>query len=405
MNDLEEMNETEPDEDQSEEEAEAEADEKEKIEDQIEYYESAKDEFNSTTGSVYDEVNILASYESNREDILKAIYGNGDASSPSSNSAMDYNNQIKELISGDSEFKDIEKIILDDEFFTGIETAFDDLDDKVIGNGEKPNTLIDAANTKPYGLYVQASLFKLAMEIDYAQGPNYILQASKSLHGQADKEIKKITDHWKKYEASEELLQKDDRYDETFDEAEDNADTSFGELLDKINSAIEIGENFSADQEIYNTLSTYNSKYMGTGPDGEFIAEEERKDFINQSFDKMQDMFTLLTDPYAIRDQIYMNEYVMGNFGIKKPFNLQQDSFSYDTKKAMYILYGHHTSGVNYGQFLLEVAAIILAFNLFNALVANPLSKLGWIGVMVTIAVAIGETVTDFTNFIERELR
>lgn len=403
VTELEEMNEAEVDEEQSEEEAEKQQEDKKEIEDQIEYFESAKDEFNSTSGSVGDEALALSSYEASRKDILKAMFGNGDSSSPSNNSAMDYNEEIKDLIGDDNEFKDIEKIILDDEFFTEIEGAFKNLDENIYGDGKAPTSLGDATNTKKYGLFTQATMFKLALEIEVAEGPKHILSTSKTLLKEAKKEIGKITTNWEKYKESEQMLQDDKKNEETFDEAEEDADTSFGQLLDELHTLKEMGDNFAGDQEIYDTLNTYNTKYMGSTADGEFIAEEERKDFMNQAFDKMQNLYSLLTNPFAIRDELYMNEYVMGNFGISKPYEVKQESFMYDTKQAMYIIYGHHTSGVNYGQFLLEVVLIILAVNLFDALVKNPLSKLGWVGVMLAIAGAIMDTVDDFKDFTEKE--
>lgn len=399
----EEEEEEEEEEDLSEEEQEEKEKAQEKVQDQIDYFEDARDKFNSPTGSVYQESSILASYELNKDEITKALYGNGDVASPSSNSAMDYNNQIKDLIKGDSEFKDIDKIILDDEFFTNIEQGFTDLDTLYLGTAEPPSTIGAVTNTKKYGLFVQASIFKLSMETKFTQVPGFIFNTSSSLIKDADKKIKSLTDEWKKYKNSEELLQKDDRYEETFDEAEEEADNSFAELFDLINTASEIGETYSADQGVYDTLQSYNSKYMGSGADGQFLAEEDRKAFIDQAFGKMQSMFELMTNPKAIRSELYMNEYVMANFGVKGPYDLKQQSFGYDTKQAMYIIYGHHQSGLNYGQFLLEVASIILAFTLFDALVKNPLSKLGWIGVMVAIGLAIVETVNLFKDFLNKE--
>lgn len=370
-------------------------------EEELGYFEDARSKFNTET--LPTEGLIQTNYGSYKEDILKALFGSGNSSSPSNNSAMDYNNEIKEMVGSTDGLEEINKLILDNEFFTSIENDFESLDDYVLGKADAPGTMTSFGNLQRYGLLSQASIFKLAVNSETKEAPGFVEKAASDLISDADTNIDSITTSWKKYEESEEILQKDERYDETYDEAEEQADESFGKLLETLNDALGMAESYSADQEIYNTLEMYNSKYSGAGSDGELIAEEDRKEFITKAFDKLQRMFELMSNPYAIRSEIYMNEYIMANFGVSKPFGIKQESFNYDTKQAMYMIYGHHQSGANYGQFLMEVTSIILAVNLFDALVKNPLSKLGWIGVALAIAVAIAATVDDLNEFLNNE--
>ncbi|WP_411843540.1 hypothetical protein [Salinicoccus sp. HZC-1] len=368
-------------------------------EEELGYFEDARSKFNTETFPT--EGLIQTNYGTYKEDILKALFGSGSSSSPSNNSAMDYNNEIKEMVGSTDGLEEINKLILENEFFTSIESDFESLDDYVLGKADAPGNRTSFGNLQRYGLLSQASIFKLAVNSEIKEAPGHVETAATELISDAETNIDSITTSWKKYEESEEILQKDKRYDQTYDEVEEEADESFGKLLETLNDALGMAESYSADQEIYNTLEMYNGKYSGAGSDGELIAEEDRKEFITKAFDKLKNLFELMSNPYAIRSEIYMNEYIMANFGVSKPFEIKQESFNYESKEAMYMIYGHHQSGANYGQFLLEMAGIILAMNIFDALVKNPLSKLGWIGVLAAIGAAIAQSVDDFNNFVE----
>lgn len=394
------------DDDLSEEEKEKQKKEQENESKEIKYYEEAKKEFKNTT--IVTAVTIIGTYETAKKDIQKAVFGDGGTSrNPQKNSAMYYNNEAQKLIGDDEELAELKKLILDNEFFTDIENSFDEMDNLFKPNEKTPESISNFDLAKNFGLYTQSSIFYyLALTSEIAHVPAIVKTGTENLVTQIDKEIKKLTDAWKKFEDSMKLYNEKNKDGQNMEDAEEEQESNLGDLFDKINTITNIGESLSADQSTYNSLLNYAEKYKGSSSDGEFILNENKEALFTQAFDKLKDMYSLFTNPTQIKSEIYMNEYAKANFSMKKPYKFTDvNSFTYDTKSLLYIVYGHYVPGANYVHFLMEVVAVMLALNLMEALIKNPIGKLGWVGVALAIANAIRVTVVDLDNFVEERYR
>lgn len=396
-------NEDDEDKELSKEEKEKQEEESKKSKKEIDYYEKARSKFNGE--GIKNSIKLIGTYETAKEDIPKAVFGDGGTSkNPKKNSAMYYNQEAKKLIGDDSELSELKKLILEDSFFTSIESSFEEMDKLFKTESTNYKGITDFTTARNYGLYVQGSIFSLTTVFDTGadtQLPKVSKTSTEALIKDINVEIKKLTDAWKKFEASLKVYNEKNKDGKDMEDAEEEQESKLGDLFDKINSITDTANLIGSDQETYNTLLNYTEKYKGASSDGEFILENSKKDLFTQAFSKLKELYSLFTDPKQIRSEIYMNEYAKANFSMEKPYELTDPhSYSYDSKALLYVIYGHYIPGTNYVHFLMEVIAIMLALNIIDSIYKNPLSKVGWVGVALAIGIAILDTINDLNNFI-----
>lgn len=162
---------------------------------------------------------------------------------------------------------------------------------------------------------------------------------------------------------------------------EDKADKSFGELWAELNKYKDIKDSITSDNATYAELDGYIKQYNGAVEGaGDASEPESRLQFIKDAFNRFKEFVEFIQGfPNSIRNELYINEYILANYGTKAPYELgNENSYYYNTKKAQYITYGYNTAGINYFMFLKDVVMILFVVNMLGQITqggfAGPLA-------------------------------
>lgn len=296
----------------------------------------------------------------------------------SEDSAEVYNDQIKEILAeieeiglDDSEDRNnLKKLILEDEFFTDIHEITEELYREFDQDQEKlPKEMILEGNISEYNTVVQLvdGFYKVIEEDkdisitikNYLQGKYEDLQEGENT----------LENHFNNFQKTKKALQDEEG---SAEEEEKKGDNAFNDLLDLINIAEEVYE----DQQEYNKLVEIIEEYDGAvESDGD--NDIDKSGFIKNAYQTFKSFLTFIKKfPKSFRNELYMNEYIMANYGGIKDLTLDKESFKYDKTKSLFITYGYPISGMNYAKFLLDIAMLVFVADLIK----NVLTKGGFAG-------------------------
>ncbi|RIU93620.1 DUF5702 domain-containing protein [Oceanobacillus picturae] len=201
----------------------------------------------------------------------------------------------------------------------------------------------------------------------------------------------------------------DDNYEET-----DTGDTGDSgglsdafQALNTLKDIINKGNGLVTDTEKYSTLqglvNDYGSSSEASTGDLDMDDPEEGA---SDAFDMIGSLFHNLGDiALEMRDHAYINEYILTRFKADDTLGVMEgssypDNFLFINREVEYILYGHHVTGANYLNALLELSATRFAFNFVSAftqpaikVIPHPLPKF-----LSATSWAFSETVKDIRN-------
>ncbi len=149
---------------------------------------------------------------------------------------------------------------------------------------------------------------------------------------------------------------------------EEKADESFGSLWAELNKYNDIKNQISGDKQLYAELDSIIAEYDGVTGQGGDDGESSRLQFIKDAFERFKEFVEFMQGfPTSVRNELYINEYIMANYGSKAPYELASaESYAFSTKKAQYITYGYNVAGMNYFMFMKDIALILFVGNLIG---------------------------------------
>lgn len=322
------------------------------------------------------------------------IGDNGSLASPEAKTAKAYNDEIKEMIgSGGEEYDELNNLVMEDSFFELLLDNSEAVYNELI---LEENSLDNPEDLSKLSLLELVSYFYITSLLPNGTDTmGVIIQAidDKFTHFSNDY-FKKKKNEFDKYEKIKKELDNTDVEDE-----EDKADSKLSDIFEMINEL----KDLKGDQDEYEDLKNYVSKYEGafTNPD-----EEDDSGvfaFIKQAFDRFSNFIDFVGKfPGSIRNELYINEYVLANFGTEAPYSITEggDFYKYKTKKGQYITYGHHVAGINYFNYLLDMTFMFLVVNLLDQLKKGGFA--GPLGFYKAIATSLAVTFTELTNFVSK---
>ncbi|MFD2630920.1 DUF5702 domain-containing protein [Oceanobacillus kapialis] len=164
----------------------------------------------------------------------------------------------------------------------------------------------------------------------------------------------------------------DNNYEET-ETGDSGSGGSFSDALSALNKIKDIvnkGMALNTDYTTYNKLKDLVTTYGGASENSAGDLDlEDAEQGSQDSFDMIGSLFHNLGGlAKDVRDEAYINEYILTRFASDNELGLFQpssypDNFLFINREVEYILYGSHTPGVNYGYALLELTATRFAFN------------------------------------------
>lgn len=325
-------------------------------------------------------------------DIPPPLVGrNGSPKSPSSGSAKDYNDQIKDLI-GEIEglASELDEFTLNDDFFTEILENEDYIYESVRFDKQLQGTPTTESlgNLTVYELFLA---FHVAIEAgNKLLADGVITELNSKLSKLEKNQIKKIETQMSKYDKVKKALENTD-----IEAEEEKADSSFGELWADLNKINDIKNQISGDNQLYAELDQIIAEYDGATGQGGDTEEPSRLQFITDAFERFKEFVAFIQGfPTSVRNELYVNEYIMANYGSKGPYELTKaESYAFSTKKAQYITYGYNTAGINYFMFLKDIALILFVGNLIGQALQGGFA--GPLGFLKALAGALATTATD----------
>lgn len=318
-------------------------------------------------------------------------------------SAIKYQREIDELLSGETE-GDLSKIQQGDisiEFFNSISDDLDEIEDKLLRDEKEEVTI--GSKGSGYQNYSFIEIYKGFLKIAEkgkdtkpAEIKNYAVAMNKVLE-EVEAANNAIKEKWDSDYSTAKTFQENQNATE---EEEEKADES---ILDLINLIQEFKDASDADAAVYDELTKNASDYASFA--GEVMGDtpqeglsEDRTEFMTAALQKFQEFGEFLTNPNAVANEVYINEYIMGYFGVDGPYNLDPGTIDFENKKALYILYGNGSTTENYGQLLVEIASIIFAVNLFTQILQGGFHPLKIIFAIGQAAIFTAQNITQLTN-------
>ncbi len=331
-------------------------------------------------------------------DIPTHLVGSGgEFTNPKSGSAKDYNDQINELMDGSDLLSELEKFTLTDDFFKDILDGTDAIYEKVRIDkslGDNPNL----SDPGQYSIGQLFALFYIAIDSNNKTAAEIIIQSIETkLNNLKENQVKKIEDQMQKYDDLKKALENVDTQAE-----EEKADESFGSLWAELNKYNDIKNQISSDNQLYAELDNIIAEYDGvTGTVGD-TEEPSRLQFIKDAFDRFKEFVVFMQGfPTSVRNELYINEYIMANYGSKEPYEIgASESYAFATKKAQYITYGYNVAGMNYFMFLKDIALILFVGNLISQGIQGGFA--GPLGFFKALAGAIITTADQLEDLTEK---
>src|SRR5699024_4265157 len=126
--------------------------------------------------------------------------------------------------------------------------------------------------------------------------------------------------------------------------------------------------------------------------------EPSRLQFIEDAFDRFKEFVNFMQGfPKSVRDELYINEYILANYGTEPTYELgNQESYAYSTKQAQYITYGYNVAGMNYFMFLKDIVLIMFGANLISQGIQGGFA--GPLGFFKAISGALLSTLDNLTK-------
>lgn len=373
---------------------EEEIENEEEKEQEIENYENALSELSDDHLAAFEQFRSIQSTINDQLFGFGPLEGSPDNYGP--NSAMDYNDRMSDIM-GDlnfdgidlsdearEEIEKLENMILDDAFFNEIYSHIDTLDEQF--SPDQSMSMEDALS----GAYASRTVVELVdgfhkvIEDHVNSATNIKNTLRQRYNDYRNNEADVLQNHLNDYDDSKELLEQEDG----IEELEEEADASFSDLWDIIGGL----ENLADDQENYDRLADIISQYDAVNGD---IDNEDpgRLQFVRNAFDRFGQFIEFMGGfPESFRNQLYINEYVMANYGTDTPYNLgDSDSYLYKNKQAQFITYGYTTAGANYVAFIRDIAMVLFIVNLID-LVLFQGGFAGPLGILRAISLALIDT-------------
>lgn len=362
--------------------------ENEEEQQEIENYENALDELKG------DHLDKFDKFRSTRSTINRLLFGTGPAAGSPDNfgpsSAMDYNDQMADIM-GDINFEDfdigeeareeiekMENMILDENFFDDIYNRIEILDEQFSPNQSMSEE--EALN----GGYTSRTVVELVDGFhkvieDHEDAATSIKDTLRQRYNSyRNDDAKLLQSHLNDYDESKELMEQKDG----LEDMEDEADDAYDDLWNKITEA----EGLVSDQANYDQLAAIISEYDAVNGDAD-NDDPGRTQFIKDAFDRFSQFLTFVKEfPESFRNQLYINEYIMANYGTNEPYSLgDSNSYLYENKQAQFITYGYTTAGANYAAFIRDIAMVLFVVKLLDLVLfqggfAGPLGFLRALG-------------------------
>lgn len=371
---------------------EKEADKNEKLSDE------EKDEIDNFEKALNKDVfKSIFDVEVYHEDIPKPLLGNnGTLPNPAEDSAKGYDDKIKGMIGQNEEMlKALKKFTLSDKFFKEILEASDIIYESV-KLGESSESDLNRIGSLSIGeLY---GLFYIAMEAKNKQAGQMIIDTMEDkLDMLKKKQVKTIESHMSDYEKAKQELENVDTKKE-----EDKADKSFGELWAELNKFNDIVNQIAQDNATYAELDQIILQYDGNPGGNGDASEPSRLQFIKDAFTRFKEFVEFIQGfPDSVRNELYINEYILANYGTKEPYELgKANAYAYSTKKAQYITYGHNTAGMNYFMFIRDIVLILFVANLLSQVVKGGFA--GPLAFFRALGFALASTVNDLIKLTKK---
>ncbi|MBP1968649.1 hypothetical protein J2Z83_000741 [Virgibacillus natechei] len=370
----------------------------------IENYEDALSELKG------DHLDEFDKFRSTQSEINRLLFGTGPAAGSPDNfvpsSAMDYNDQMADIM-GDINFEDfyigeeaqeeidkMENMILDTDFFNDIYNRIEILDEQ-FSPGQSMSEE-DALNGGYYSRTVVELVdgFHKIIEDHEDAAANIKNTLRERYNGYRDDDAELLRSHLSDYDDSKELIEQEDG----LEDLEEQADDQFSELWDIIGGA----EDLANDQDNYDELADIISEYDAIN--GDDVDEDPgRLQFIKDAFNRFNEFLSFVQEfPESFRNQLYINEYIMANYGTSEPYSLDptSGSYLYENKQAQFITYGHTIAGANYAAFIRDIAMVLFVVSLID-LVLFEGGFAGPLGFLRAVFQALGRTMIGITQLTE----
>ncbi|WP_026906277.1 hypothetical protein [Paucisalibacillus globulus] len=326
------------------------------------------------------------------QDIPEHLIGFGRTlQNPKEGSAKHYNDQILELMGDNELLKELQPSLLQDKFFQDIKTATDEIYEEVKLDRNPGSTIIDLSNPGKYSIPQLSAGFYYFMSGKNVTAGEIIIQTIETkVNDLTKKQVKTIKGQMDNYRIVKAQLENVDTEAE-----EEKADESFGSLWARLNEFQDIKDNISGDLDIYSELDTIVQQYNGATGIGGDDTEPARLQFIKDAFDRFKEFIEFIHGfPESVRNELYINEYILANYGISAPYELDNhESYTYASKQANYIVYGSATPGMNYFLFIKDVTLILFVANLISQGLQGGFA--GPLGFFKALSAALGETLNN----------
>ncbi|WP_157724847.1 hypothetical protein [Virgibacillus phasianinus] len=338
-------------------------------------------------------LNVIAGKE-----IKNALVGKGGSlSSPAKNSAKWYNKEIKKILDkgkGKS-LKALESLYLDKSFF-----------ETVINNMDKVNKELDLATSVPIreilksqdltNLTITQLIMVFYVVIKKEKFKDLALLVKDAVTTKTtnivDTQLVAIDDQFLLYEDSKKELKS-----EEYGAAKKEAKTSFSDLLNSLGSARELGN----DQQVYDELEGIMASYNAATNGGGDKEESDRLQFISDAFNRFKEFVNFVHGfPEEFRNQLYINEYILANYGTSPPYELiDAESYLFKNKQGQFITYGYGSAGTNYFMFIKDIVLVLFVVNLMESMVKGGFAgPVGFLRAVGQAFIFTGKQLTNITT-------
>lgn len=332
------------------------------------------------------------------KEMTNALVGkSGSLKSPAKDSAKWYNDEIKKILdkgTGES-LKALESLYLEDKFFKTIIDSMDQINNQLdITNTIVLEEALQTQNLSKLTISQLILVFYFATEEDGLK--DFLSHVKDAIATKTtdivETQIAAIEDQFLVYKDSKAELKSDE-----YEDAENKAETSFGDLLDILGKAGEFGD----DQEVYDKLKDIMASYDAATKGGDVEEEDGRLQFISNAFDRFKHFINFVQGfPESFRNELYINEYILANYGTSPPYELgDSNSYLFKNKQAQFITYGYGTTGTNYFRFVMDIVLVLFVVNLMEQMVKGGYAGIpGFLRAVGQAFLFTGKQLTNITT-------
>lgn len=171
---------------------------------------------------------------------------------------------------------------------------------------------------------------------------------------------------------------------DTKKEKEDKAKTETEKAEEKLNKSLDLATAMVNEDLIYGQVNSHFLKYrdINKAIDDAEALKVDLEDYNKAADSAMEIMSKMMSSIgsglYSLRDELYVNEYILKNFNSNPPYNIgRAESYFFDNKEVEYIIYGIPSAYGNYAAAYSQLFALRFAIHVVDQLMDETNRLLG----------------------------